>query len=139
MRKLKLTSLFVIICLVFTACSSTPSRADVWENALYTEDTSLGEGSKTFYAEVTAGDKSVTFTISTDKATVGEALIENEIVSGEQGPYGLYVKLVNGIEADYDKDKSFWSFTKEGEQLLTGVDGEKISDGAHYELVYTTN
>ena len=65
--------------------------------------------------------------------------MENELVSGEQGAYGLYVKFINGIEADYDKDKSFWAFTKDGEQLLTGVDGEEISDGAHYELVYTKN
>ncbi len=137
MRKITFTSIFVILCLMLTACTSAPSETNVWEHALYTEDTLLGEGDKTFYAEVKVGDNSVTFTIATDEATVGEALIENELVSGEQGPYGLYVKSVNGMEADYDKDKSFWAFTRDGEQLLTGVDGEEISDGAHYELVYT--
>ena len=129
MKKLTFASLVVIICLVFTACATAPSDTDLWENALYTEDASLGEGGKTFYAEVKADDAD----------TVGEALMENELVSGEQGAYGLYVKFINGIEADYDKDKSFWAFTKDGEQLLTGVDGEEISDGAHYELVYTKN
>ena len=43
----------------------------------------------------------------------------------------------NGIEADYDKDSSYWAFTKDGESLMTGVDGEKIEADARYELTYT--
>ena len=49
MKKLTFASLVVIICLVFTACATAPSDTDLWENALYTEDASLGEGGKTFY------------------------------------------------------------------------------------------
>ena len=49
-------------------------------------------------------------------------------------PYGLYVKFVNGIEADYDNDQTYWALYKSGEYMLTGVDTTVISDGEHYEL-----
>ena len=71
------------------------------------------------------------------KETVGEALEEHGLVSGEEGPYGLYIKKVNGITADYDIDQSYWSFNKNGEYMMTGADKTEIENGAHYELVYT--
>ena len=86
---------------------------------------------------VKAEEKVVTFKINTDKKTVGDALSEHKLISGEKSAYGLYVKFVNGIEADYNKTKSFWAFSKNGESMMTGVDGEEITDGSHYEFVYT--
>ena len=32
---------------------------------------------------------------------------------------------------------SIVAFTKNGEMMMTGVDGTAITDGEHYELVYT--
>ena len=49
----------------------------------------------------------------------------------------VYIKSVNGITADYDVDRSYWAFNKNGEMMLTGVDMTNIADGEHYELVYT--
>ena len=77
------------------------------------------------------------FDIESDKETVGEALKEHELISGEEGAYGIYIKSVNGITADYNVDKSYWAFEKGGEQMMTGVDDAKISDGDRYALVYT--
>ena len=63
--------------------------------------------------------------------------MEHNIISGENGAYGLYVKTVNGILADYNITKSYWSINKDGEYMLTGVDSTKIEDGDVYEFVYT--
>ena len=112
---------------------------DLWQNATYTEDTELGSGEKTLYVDVVAEDKTVKFTIKTDKETVGEALFEHKLIAGENGAYGIYVKTVNGIYADYEKTKSYWSFNKGGEYMQNGVDSEKFDDNAQYELVYTVN
>ena len=98
-------------------------------------DTEIGEGAKTVQVEVKAGEKTVTFTIHTDKETLGDALLEHNLIAGEKGAYGLYVKLVNGIEADYDKDGTYWAFYKNGEMMMVGVDGAVIADGEHYELI----
>lgn len=130
-------TMIAAMCLSFCACGSTDLEKNIWENATYTENTELGNGAKTVMLEVKAEDKAVTFTIKTDKEKLGEALVEHDLISGEQGAYGLYVKVVNGIIADYDVDKSYWAITKNGESVMSGVDGVEISDGEHYELVYT--
>jgi len=131
------TLLIIVVCANLSACGNSRTENDLWDNATYNEDTELGNGAKTLFVEVEAEDKSITFKINTDKKTVGEALLEHDLISGDEGAYGLYVKIVNGIEADYNKTKSFWAFCKNGESLMTGVDGEEISDGNHYEFVYT--
>ena len=127
---------FCILCLFVTACNKAPEK-ELWDTATYTQDTEFGNGAKTVTVEVKAQEKSVNFTINTDKETLGDALLEHDLISGSKGPYGLYVKVVNGIVADYDINQSYWSLTKNNGYMQTGVDGTEISDGEHYELTYT--
>ena len=127
--------LIVVISLCLTSCAGkNEEKGSLWDNAIYKEDVSLGNGSKTVEVEVKAEEKSVTITLETNKKTLGDALMEHKLVSGEKSAYGLYIKFVNGMEADYDKTKTYWAFTKDGEGMLHGVDSEKIVDGSHYEL-----
>lgn len=132
-------SLLVIIAvgLFFLPIEKAPDNAGAWENAVYTENTTLGTGKNTLTVTVKAEEKSIEFTIKTDKTVVGDALKEHKLIDGEEGPYGLYVKVVNGIEADYDKDQSYWSFEKDGVAMLTGVDRTEFKDGDRFELVRT--
>ena len=109
----------------------------VWETATYRENTTFGEGSKTVYAVVKYQEFSVTLTVKTDAEMLGDALLAHGLIAGEEGAYGLYVKTVNGILADYDIDQSYWSLEQNGTALMTGVDSTPIVDGATYELVYT--
>lgn len=129
----------IILALVLTVAlvSCGAPKADVWDDALYLEDTALGNGTKTVTVEVKALDQQVTFTIKTDKTTVGEALFEHELIDGEQGAYGLYIKKVNGITADYDIDQSYWAFYVNGEYAMSGVDSTEIDESAVYQLEYT--
>lgn len=120
-----------------TASAATDkTESSIWADALYTEDTQLGEGAKTVVVEVKAEEKAVAFTIKTDKNTVGEALSEHGLIEGEEGPYGLYVKKVNGILADYDVNQCYWAFNIDGETAMTGVDGAEITEGVTYQLEY---
>ena len=75
-----------------------------------------------------------TFNISTDKTTVGEALLAEGLIEGEPGAYGLYVKKVNGIVADYDIDQTYWAFYINGEYAFTGVDATPVEEGATYSF-----
>ena len=133
----KIFSLFLMIMLAVSFSAYNKNDTDVWQDAVYSQDTELGSGGKTVYVEVIAGEKSITFTVRSDKTTLGEALIEHKLIEGEQGAYGLYVKKVNGIKADYDENQCYWGFSKDGESMMTGVDGTEFKDGEHYELVYT--
>ena len=124
-----------VVCLV--ACGNTVDKEGLWENATYLKDKEFGKGEKTVVVEVAVADQMITFTVHTDKDTVGEALLEHELIDGEDSEYGLYVKVVNGITADYDVDQSYWGFYKDGEYLMSGVDTTEINDGEHYEIVYS--
>lgn len=141
MKRLKtlflLTAIVLTAIFALTSCGGGSDPATLWDNATYIEDTELGEGATTIEVEVKVEENSVTFTIHTDATTLGEALLENELVTGEMGAYGLYIKTVNGVLADYDVDASYWASYKNGEYLMSGVDTTNIADGEHYELVYT--
>lgn len=125
-----------------TETAQDPAEGEVpaeglWEAATYRKDMTFGEGEKKVEVEVKAGDESITFTIHTDKEDLGSALLEHKLVEGEESAYGLYIKKVNGITADYDADQSYWSFCKGGEMQMVGVSETRILGGEHFELVYT--
>ena len=95
----------------------------------------LGEGQTVFnFVVVDAEGNETYFEIHTDKTTVGEALLEVKLIEGEAGPYGLYVKTVNGITADYDVDQTYWAFYINGEMAMTGVDATDVEAGATYSF-----
>lgn len=95
--------------------------------------TVLGEGSVMFSFTVTDKDGNETaFEIHTDKENVGDALLEVELIAGDESEYGLYVKTVNGITADYDADGTYWAFYIDGEYAMTGVDATPVTEGAAY-------
>lgn len=97
--------------------------------------TVLGKGATVFGFVVVEKDGNETkFEIHTDKTTVGDALLEVKLIEGEAGPYGLYVKNVNGITADYDVDQTYWAFYINGQMAMTGVDTTKIEAGATYSF-----
>lgn len=97
------------------------------------EATVRGKGAKIFTFTVTSTDgKETVYEIHTDKATVGEALLELELIAGEEGAYGLYVKTVDGITLDYDADGMYWAFYENDTYAAKGVDSTEITEGASY-------
>lgn len=143
MKKKSITVVLLVLVLsvFFTACAGNGEggqKADaIWDSAVYKDDTELGEGGKTVTVENKVGDNLVIFTVHTDRETVGEALSDNGLIDGEQGEFGLYVKTVNGIWADYDTDGSYWSFYIDGEYAMSGVDTTLIEEDHVYRLEHT--
>lgn len=109
----------------------------IWASATYRSDKTFGTGAKTLVVTVSAEEKSVVFTIKTDKDTVGAALLEHSLIAGEEGQYGLYVKTVNGMLADWSVDQTYWGFYKGGSYMSTGVDSTSFADNDAFELVRT--
>jgi hypothetical protein len=155
MKKTNLSRLAVLIlCVVLVAAmalmttgckNATEETPDTADDVTTVQDTTaaddseeenesvLGEGENQFTFKVVdkEGNETV-FTVNTDKKIVGEALLDLGLIEGEDGDYGLYVKKVNGIEADYDKDQTYWAFYVDGEMAMTGVDMTDIKEGAVY-------
>lgn len=97
--------------------------------------TEVGEGNIRFTFTVTDKDGAETvFAVKTDKETVGDALVELGLIEGEESAYGLFVKKVNGITADYDIDKTYWAFYVNGEYATAGVDLTPVEANAVYSF-----
>ena len=111
---------------VSSVAADTESKSDV---------TKLGEGSNSFdFTVVDVSGKETAFEISTDKATVGEALLDLELIAGEDSQYGLYVKTVNGITLDFDTDGKYWAFYVNDQYASSGVDTTEIVAGDTYSF-----
>lgn len=109
-----------------------------WENAVYKENAEIGTGAHSVQIEVKIGNKSVTLDVKSDKDNLADILTESGLAEGDVTEYGLYIKKVNGISADYDADGAYWSLCKNGEITSVGASEITISNGEHYELAYTS-
>lgn len=95
-------------------------------------------GAKTITVEVVHKDESTkTFTYSTDAEYLGDVLLAEGLIEGEQGDYGLYIKMVDGEKAVYEEDGAYWAFYQGDEYASLGVDQTPINDGDTFQLVYT--
>lgn len=130
------TVLIAAIALSASGCNNTTPPVTEEKSTVEAPEinaTVLGEGEKAFFFTVTDGDGNETaYEIHTDKTLVGEALQELGLIEGDEGQYGLYVKKVNGITADYDTTGTYWAFYIDGNMAPTGVDMTEIVEGESY-------
>lgn len=93
----------------------------------------IGEGNTQFEFTVTFVDgTSRQYTVKTNETTVGDALSKVGLIAGEESTYGLYVKTVDGVTLDYNKDGKYWAFYINGAYASSGVDTTKIKSGEVY-------
>lgn len=127
--------LVVAMALVAVGCGSKGDGAssDGGNAGSQSEGGVMGDGATVFdFTVVDQDGKETKFEIHTDKENVGEALEELGLIAGEEGDYGLYVKTVNGITLDYDKDGKYWAFYINDEYGMEGVDLTPIAEGESY-------
>lgn len=118
---------------------TTPDSPEPTDGATETTDPETTPvGSMKITVTVVHGDKSEkTFTYYTDADYLGEVLTGEKLVEGEQGAYGLYIKVVDGERAVYELDKAYWGIFVNGQEAMTGADQIVIHDGDSFKLVYT--
>lgn len=140
-KKLLVTLLVVLIAvmaLFIAGCSNNNQDEPISTEPVQTTEPKSsviekGEGENAFiFIAVDLDGNNTHYMIRTNKETVGEALIENGLISGDDGEYGLYVKTVNGITLDYDKDGKYWAFYEENTYANQGVDSTPIKEGGVY-------
>ncbi|MBR6529947.1 MAG: DUF4430 domain-containing protein [Clostridia bacterium] len=123
---LQLSSLFLCILLIaasalcITSCTSVPEAEK--EPVTFSVTVVFEDGQKE------------TKTLTTEKSTVGDALLEAGIIEGDEGLYGLYVKKVLGVFAEYETTGTYWAFYIDGEYAPTGVEMTAIDPEKTYEL-----
>lgn len=111
--------MLVITCLAIVSCND--------------DETDTSEKTFTFTV-VRADGTTKDFTITTTETILANALVNEGIIAGEDGPYGLYVKTVDGETLDYETDGKYWALYIDGQYAVTGVDSTEIKDGATYSF-----
>ena len=95
-------------------------------------------GVKSISVTVVHGDQSVrTVELDTDAKYLQEALEAQKLIAGEPSDYGLLVTTVDGETAD-TAAQEWWSFSRDGAMLETGVGTTPVTDGAAYEIALQT-
>ena len=119
--------LVAAMVLMFAGCGQKTQEPETPQNQQEVQE-------KSFVFEVVELDGSKKeFTVKyDDEKTVGEALVEEKLISGSDSQYGLMVDTVNGQKYTYDDDKVYWAFYIDGEYAMTGVDSTPIEDGKVY-------
>lgn len=119
---LVIVALVLALATVFCACSQAQTS----------------EGEKSFTVTVVHADgSSKDFSYKTTELYVGAVLQAEGLIQGEEGQYGLYIKVVDGESAVYEENGAYWGFYVNGEYASQGIDLTPIEDGATYTLEYT--
>lgn len=113
--------------------------AGLWNGATYTENTEIGAGAHSVLITVSIDGKSVAITVKSDKDNLAEMLTESGLAEGDESEYGLYIKRVNGVLADYNVDQSYWSLLQNGTPTAVGASSITVKDGDAYELAYISD
>ena len=128
-RLKKLLSL--MLCLVLIAATALMATA-CWDKQ--TADDENEEPKSFTFIVVEENGKETSFSVTSKKKMVGAALLSEGLIEGDDGAYGLYVKKVNGILAEYETTGTYWAFYVNGEYAFTGVDKTEVVDGATYSF-----
>ena len=136
MRNLKTNVVAVVALLlvaVFCLASCNKIEAEgLWETATYRKDVTVGEGSKEVKVEVVIDEQSIVITLKTDKAKLGDAMFAEGLINN-----ATFFDELNGIKADWNKDKAYWAIYAGDEYMMVGVNDIEISGGERYRFVYT--
>ena len=96
------------------------------------------QGSKTVTVTVVHKDGSEkVFTCQTEEEFLGKVLVNENIVVGNYGEFGLYFDTADGEKADWNVDNGWWQVFVGEEAAITGADQIPTTDGGTYKLVYT--
>ena len=77
------------------------------------------------------------FTCPTEEEFLGKVLVNENIVVGSYGEFGLYFDTADGEKADWNVDNGWWQVFIGEEAAITGADQIPIADGDTFKLVYT--
>lgn len=127
-----------------SSVASSEAASEVVSEAVSEESTSTAEAADSaaaiqFTFTVTgANGESTELTLdATDGEKLSDALAEAGVISAEEAAAG-FVTVVNGEEANYDADGSWWCLIDAaGEMTAVGVADIELHDGDSYAFTYT--
>ena len=140
MKKGKMLRIIMITVVLITFFALSGCAGIAEPGADITVENSIGEGDISFPLRVT-DDKGVTtlWMVYTNEESVGGALYAVGMIEGVHTDFGLMIRSVDGVVADFDANGAWWGFFVDGEFAVVGVSDTIIEPGVEYALVYTTD
>lgn len=150
----KITAILLAIltfALIFAGCGSDKKETDTTTKAA-AEDNVNKEESFTFpdgitilgadnskysfiFKAVHKDGKETTFGIRTDKETIGEALVEADLLGGREESTGYVVYTIDHVKHDHNTEGFYWVLYIDGELAEVDVMKTKIENGSTYEFI----
>ena len=97
------------------------------------------EGTKNYTVTVVHSDGSEkVFRYTTDSEYLGDALLAEGLIAGEEDQFGLTLITVDGEDALWDTDNAYWAVYIGEEYANTGISSTPVGDGDTFRLEYTT-
>lgn len=93
-----------------------------------------GEEKSFTFTVVFLDGTSKSYNITTTKNYLADALVEENLISGEDSQYGLYVTTVDGEYHKWEDDGKFWALYEGDTSAPTGASSLEIKDGATYSF-----
>lgn len=93
-----------------------------------------GEEKSFTFTVVFLDGTSKSYDITTTKNYLADALVEENLISGEDSQYGLYVTTVDGEYHKWEDDGKFWALYEGDTSAPTGASSLEIKDGATYSF-----
>lgn len=140
MKKIIALFLALVMALSLVACggTDTPDTTPSTDPSVESTPAASDSVGASFTVVVTDLDgTATTFEYTSDAETVGEALVAEGLIAGDESEWGLMVTTVNGITADWATENAYWAFYINGEYAQTGVDATELTDGATYSFTKT--
>ena len=125
-RKLIIAAVIIVVLIAAMAVIYVSTRPET------------AEGEKSFTVEVIHGDGSKkNFTYQTDAEYLGDFLLDEGLIQGENSQFGLYINTVDGEDAIFETDGAYWALYEGDDYAQQGIDQTPILDGSEFSLVYT--
>lgn len=128
----------VLTLSVLTGCGAASSSAAASAGAASTGAAASSTVTITATLKITDPEGSVTelpLTCS-EGDTLAAALLAAGVISQEEADAG-FVTVVNGVEANWDKDQAWWGLVDaNGEMTAVGISDITLADGDVYGFVY---
>ena len=138
----KLLAMLLVLVMVLSLCAGggaeQPEQTTGASQGSSQEGPVEDDGLMEFTVTVIHADgSSKEFAYQTAEKFVGKVLVDNGLIKGNDGPYGMEITEVDGEKAVYNEDKAYWAIFVGDEYALTGIDSTPVEDGGVYKLEYT--
>ena len=122
--------------------TETAEAAETGTEGAAANEEDAGTGSKAITLSVTNAAGEITeYTLNTDaeflRQAMDEALTAGFTYAGSESDYGIMIETINGEDAIYSADGSYWAIYVNGEYGMYGADSQPVADGDVFGFVYT--